>query len=105
MVTVKEVAELQALRATVDKLPKWQSMKTAPRDGTEVLLQVEHRAGIPGKLLVGHYMPGGHCIGDHPAIDEGWYFWTGSMFDKASKPMRWMSIESTEAAARAAGDA
>lgn len=62
-------------------------MKTAPRDGSEVLLQVELRAGIPGKFLVGHWMPGGHCIEDHPAIDEGWYFWNGCQFDKAAKPI------------------
>lgn len=70
----------------------WQPMETAPRDGTEVLLQVEYRSGIPGKCLVGHYMPGGHCIEDHPAIDSGWYFWNGCMFDRASKPMRWMPL-------------
>jgi hypothetical protein len=70
----------------------WQRMITAPRDGSEILIAVESRAGIPGKMLVGHYMPGGHCIEDHPAIDEGWYFWNGSMFDKASKPLWWMPL-------------
>lgn len=70
----------------------WQPMANAPRDGREVLLCVESRAGIPGKLLAGHYMPGGHCIEDHPAIDEGWYFWNGCMFDRASKPKCWMTI-------------
>jgi hypothetical protein len=73
-------------------LGKWQPMKTAPRDGTEVLLVVERRAGIPHRMLVGHWMPGGHCIEDHPEIDEGWYFWNGCMFDKASKPKYWMPL-------------
>jgi hypothetical protein len=67
-------------------------MTTAPKDGTEVLLQVEWRAGIRGKFLVGHYMPGGHCIEDHPPIDEGWYFWNGCMFDRASKPVGWLPL-------------
>jgi len=71
---------------------QWQPMKTAPRDGTEIILVVEKRAGIPFQKLVGHYMPGGHCIDDHPPIAEGWYFWNGCMFDKASKPLAWMSI-------------
>lgn len=76
----------------IERLNGWQPMKTAPRDGTEVLLRVAYRAGIPGKCLVGHWMPGGHCIGDHPPIDEGWYFWNGYMFDKASKPIAWLLI-------------
>lgn len=71
---------------------KFQSMDSAPRDGTEVLLKVEILAGIRGKFLVGHYMPGGHCIEDHPAIDSGWYFWNGCMFDKASKPLEWAPL-------------
>lgn len=71
---------------------RWQPMATAPKDGREVLLLAERRAGVPGKMLVGHYMPGGYCIEDHPAIDEGWYFWNGSRFDNASKPTHWMPL-------------
>lgn len=71
---------------------RWQPMETAPKDGTEVLLKVQIRAGIRGKKLVGHYMPGGHCIEDHPPIDAGWYFWNGCMFDRAAKPFAWMAI-------------
>jgi hypothetical protein len=78
--------------STAAKSKPWQPMTTAPKDGTEVLLKVERRAGIPHKLLVGHYMPGGHCIEDHPAIADGWYFWNGSMFDKAAKPLEWMPL-------------
>ena len=97
-------AEHQRLQDIVDKLSKvWQPMDSAPRDGTEVLLQVEWRAGIPGKHLAGHYMPGGHCIEDHPAIDEGWYFWTGGMFDLASRPIAWMPIPAAAEAAREEG--
>lgn len=70
----------------------WRSIETAPKDGREVLLFVERRAGITGGMLVGHWMPGGYCIEDHPAIDEGWYFWSGSMFDRASKPLFWMPL-------------
>lgn len=67
----------------------WKSMETAPKDGQEIILKVERRAGIPGKCLVGHYMVGGHCIDDHPPINSGWYFWNGCMFDTAAKPIAW----------------
>jgi len=70
----------------------WQPMKTAPRDGTEVLLRVECRAGMSDCMLVGHYMQGGHCIDDHPPISQGWYFWNGCCFDMASKPTHWMPL-------------
>lgn len=72
--------------------PHWIPIESAPKDGREVILKVERRAGISGKCLIGHWMPGGHCIEDHPAIDEGWYFWNGSMFDTAAKPTHWMPI-------------
>lgn len=74
------------------KTMNWQPIETAPKDGSEVLLAVKIRAGIPGKMLVGHWMPGGHCIEDHPPIDAGWYFWNGSMFNLASKPTHWMPL-------------
>jgi hypothetical protein len=76
----------------VKKMEPLRSMDSAPKDGSEVLLQVELRAGLRGKFLVGHYMPGGHCIEDHPPIEEGWYFWNGGMFDKASRPVGWLPI-------------
>lgn len=70
----------------------WQPIETAPKDGREVVLAVKHRAGIKHGVLVGHYMPGGHCIEDHPPIAAGWYFWDGSMFDKAAEPTHWMPL-------------
>lgn len=84
-----------ALKAGAEALARsWQPIETAPKDGTEVLLLVKRRAGIPGKMLVGHYMRGGHCIEDHPAIDPGWYFWNGRMFDAAAEPLSWMPLPS-----------
>jgi len=80
------------MRDEWDPRAVWRSMTEAPRDGTEVLLQVESRAGMPGKCLVGHWMPGGHCIDDHPPIDAGWYFWNGCMFERASKPVAWAPL-------------
>jgi hypothetical protein len=74
----------------------WQPIETVPKDGREVLLEVELRAGIRGRCLVGPYRPGGHCIEDHPPIDAGWYFWNGSMFDRAAKPTRWMPLPETD---------
>ena len=67
-------------------------MSSAPDDGREVLLQVKQRAGMPGKFLVGHWMEGGHCIEDHPPVAAGWYFWNGTMFDKASDPVAWADL-------------
>lgn len=71
-------------------------METAPKDGSEVVLKVKLRAGISGKYLVGHYMPGGHCIEDHPPIEGGWYFWNGCMFDRAAEPVGLMPIPGEE---------
>jgi hypothetical protein len=45
-------------------------------------------------------MPGGYCIEDHPAIDTGWYFWTGGMFDRAEKPTHWMQLPAAPQNAR-----
>jgi hypothetical protein len=92
------IPEDELLRAAEEEIERlkeeltWQPMNTAPRDGTEVLLKVERRAGIEGRCLVGHYMPGGHCIEDHLPIDAGWYFWNGLQFDLASKPVAWRPI-------------
>lgn len=77
----------------------WRPMDTAPKDGREILLKVEQRAGIPGKCLVGHWMRGGHCIEDHPPIEAGWYFWTGRMFDAPSKPVGWRPLSEEDTAA------
>lgn len=71
---------------------KWHTIDSAPKDGTEVLLAVEMRAGIPKGVLVGHYMGGGHCIEGHPPISAGWYFWNGCMFDEAAKPTHWSPL-------------
>lgn len=77
----------------------WQKIGTAinltaaPWDGKEVLVAVKVRAGIPNKLLVGHYMRGGHCIEDHPPIDAGFYFWNGCMFDRAAEPTHWRPLD------------
>lgn len=71
---------------------RWQPIETAPKDGREVLLRVTQRAGIPGRCLVGHWQPGGHCIEDHPEIDSGWYFWNGCMFDRAAVPTHWAPL-------------
>ena len=103
-----DYAAHRATRAPIDEWPgslvieaaeiirflavSWQPMETAPKDGREVVLAVEMRAGIQHGVLVGHYMPGGHCIEDHPEIDPGWYFWNGCMFDKAAKPTSWMPL-------------
>lgn len=84
------------LRDELLKMSGWQPIDTAPKDGREVLLRVELRAGIPGKMLVGHYMQGGHCVEDHPPIEQGWYFWNGCNFDRAAKPLFWMPLPEKE---------
>ena len=79
-----------------ESIEGWRPIETAAKDGgKEVLLRVKMRAGIPGGLLVGHWMDGGFTVGDdHPAIAGGWYFWNGRMFDKASEPTHWMPLPS-----------
>lgn len=77
---------------SIASLKDWQPIETVPKDGQEVILKVKRRAGIDGCCLVGHYMPGGHCIEDHPPIGQGWYFWNGCMFDSAAEPLEWMPL-------------
>ena len=74
---------------------QWQPIETAPQDGREVLL-----LNFP-RTLVGHWMPGGHCIEDHPPIDAGWYFWGGSQFERVAGPSHWMSLPLTPEALKA----
>lgn len=90
-----KILELQESAAPLREPPiprDWQPIATAPKDGREVLLAVKLRAGMRHCCLVGHYMPGGHCIEDHPPIAPGWYFWNGCMFDGASEPTHWMPL-------------
>ena len=51
---------------------QWQPIETAPKDGEEIILR-----NASWNRVLAHWMPGGHCIEDHPPIDAGWYFWTG----------------------------
>ena len=72
----------------------WQPIDTVPRSG-EVLLRVQ-RAGCMGRM-VAHWLPGGHCIEDHPPVDAGWYFWSGYNFRPLSdQPTHWASLPSVE---------
>lgn len=84
------LAQLEAERAR--NAATWLPMGTAPKDGTEVLLDLPLDKSRARRAVIGHYMKGGHCIEDHPAIDRGWYFWTGRMFDKAPDPAGWMRL-------------
>lgn len=76
----------------------WRPIDTIPKDKDgdpepgEFLLLVKSRAGVPYKCLVGHWMPGGCCIEDHPPVARGWHFWNGAMFDRASDPTHWMRL-------------
>lgn len=65
----------------------WQTMDTAPKDGTEVILRDAHMVRV-----LAHYMAGGFCIEDHPAINAGWYFWDGYMFNNSFKPLAWRLV-------------
>jgi hypothetical protein len=70
---------------------------SAPKDGREVLLLVAGPGPwAPSRYLVGHYMPGGHCIEDHPPIDAGWYYWNGNIFDREAKPTHWSPLPGVE---------
>jgi hypothetical protein len=87
-ITVGALLDLQQIL----KLFEWRPIETVPKDSREVLLKVKECAGVPDGCLVGHYMEGGHCIEDHPPIAEGWYFWNGCYFDKASEPVEWCPL-------------
>lgn len=65
----------------------WFPIDSAPKDGRDVLLLLGTRL-----CVVGHYMPGGHCIEDHPPIDKGWYYWNGAMFAVSDDPIAWTSL-------------
>jgi hypothetical protein len=99
---VAKLAKYESAPAEAGEKPtEWRPMESAPKNGTEVLLAVRIRAVVAGKMLVGHFMPGGHCIEDHPAIEAGWYFWNGSMFDEASEPVAWMPLPAAPSDAKA----
>jgi len=76
---------------------EWRSIETAPKDGTNVLICCT-KPHIGTRMVVAHYMPGGHCIEDHPPIDEGWYYNRGSMFDLFVYPTHWMPLPEPPAA-------
>ena len=85
----EEREQLAAIRTvlTTAKRFTWQPMDTAPRNGTEVLLAVKG-----GQVVVAHWMPGGHCIEDHPPIAQGWYYFNGSYFRDSAQPLFWMPL-------------
>ena len=68
----------------------WQPTTTAPKDGREVALLVRRAGALGG--IVGHWLPGGHCIEDHPPIAAAWYFWNGAAFDHAPEPLGWAPL-------------
>ena len=63
---------------------QWQPIETAPKDGDEIILR-----NASWNRVLAHWMPGGHCIEDHPSIDAGWYFWTGNRYDVFKTPEVW----------------
>lgn len=83
---------LKIARAAIAECFRWRPIEEAVLDGREVLLTVKKRAGVSGKMLVGHYMPGGHCIEGHPPIERGWHFWDGRMFDLAAEPTHYLPL-------------
>jgi hypothetical protein len=96
------VAQVEREKIRSGALHNWKPMETAPQDGREVLLTVKMRAEINGNQLVGHYMPGGHCIEDPPPAASGWYFWNGMMFDNASEPIAWTELPPSSPIGKAA---
>lgn len=68
--------------------PAWQPITTAPKDGTEILVRCQNRAGLPG-TVVAHFCS---WVEDHPPIAETFYFWDGVQFKEAVKPTHWMPL-------------
>lgn len=58
----------------------WQPMSTAPRDGTMLDLRFVH-----GRSVVGHWLPGGHCIEDHQPVAAGWYYWERTYWNSVAE--------------------
>lgn len=90
----EELADLQSshqrlIREVIQYRTTWQSIETAPKDGTEVLVRCSNRAGLAG-TVVAHYMA--VAPEDHPPIDCGWYYWNGGMFNTVAKPTHWRPL-------------
>lgn len=85
-------ATLRSLFTKINELQvlnEWQPIASAPKDGTEIILKVKSRAGIPKKFLIGHWASG---CNDYQAIKGGWYFWNGCLFDDAAEPLEWLPL-------------
>lgn len=88
----KQQTEIDTLRAQLVLLlaaQKFRPMSQAPKDGTEIIIKVKSRAGIPKKFLIGHWASG---CNDYQAIKGGWYFWNGCLFDDAAEPLEWLPL-------------
>jgi hypothetical protein len=81
------LAPLEACADAYDR-SAWQDIATAPKDGTEILVRCQNRAGLPG-TVVAHFAS---WIEDHPPIDAAFYFWNGGQFTPATKPTHWTPL-------------
>jgi len=71
---------------------EWQSIDTAPKNATEVLVLWPKRTGWPKHcLMVAHWAHGGGD--DQPAFGPGWFRWDGYGFTELSpSPTHWMPL-------------
>lgn len=74
--------ELAALRGAIC----WQTMDTAPKDGTEIIV-FAGRAGTKGALIA-HWAQ--NLSGEEQPAYRGWFYWTGHDFTEVCDPVAWM---------------
>lgn len=82
---------------------RWRCMSTLPmvngepRHG-EFLIRFKqpatYRRAERVRVVVAHWMPGGHCIEDHPPIARGWYYDNGGEVIQfaTETPMDWAPL-------------
>jgi hypothetical protein len=97
--------EYAASQTAQESRGEWKPIETAEKKpGKEVLLLIKRNDfSTPMTAYVGHWMEGGHCVGDHPPIAQGWYYWNGFNFNTVL-PTHWMPLPPTKALEREQGN-
>ncbi len=88
---------IDACRKVVGEYGKWQTMDSAPRDGTPILLLIERTDGTRRSVEVGRYEA------DHSKKPRPYWVRLTSEYVaemRSNQPLAWMALPSTELAAQ-----